>query len=165
MLKVVRYPTKTLNVPSAAVTIFDAALKKLAQEMSETMIRENGIGLAAPQIGTNIQLIIVKVGNDDDSYRVYVNPEIVFASDKTVAIEEGCLSLPGVFGYVQRSSKIRFHYQDIEGKKHSAKARGMEAIVLQHEIDHIRSTLIIDRPIQLTHVTELLSSWKKQSGK
>lgn len=163
MVSVVRYPKKTLNEPSERITVFDDVLKELAKAMNETMIRENGIGLAAPQIGKNIRLIVVKVGDEGDHYHAYVNPEIVFTSDKTVAIEEGCLSLPGVFGYIQRSSKIRFQYWDLDGKKQSGKARGMEAIVLQHEIDHINGSLIINRPIQVTQGMDRLSTWKQSN--
>ncbi|MBI4091101.1 MAG: peptide deformylase [Candidatus Komeilibacteria bacterium] len=164
MLHVVRYPVTTLNEPSELISAFDESLKKLAESMHETMIRENGIGLAAPQIGKNIRLIIVKVGDEGNDYRAYVNPEIVFSSDKTVAIEEGCLSLPGVFGYVQRASKIRFTYRDLDGKKQSGKARGMEAIVLQHEIDHINGSLIINRTFQVTQGMERLALWQKKQA-
>jgi peptide deformylase len=144
------HPTRSLNQPSKPVTHFDAALAELAIAMNETMIRENGIGLAAPQIGKNIQLIIVKVGDEGSNYKTYVNPRITFASAKTIAIEEGCLSVPGVFGYVSRRAKIRVSYHDLTGIKHIEKATGMRAIVLQHEIDHINGTLIIDHPMHIT---------------
>ena len=75
---------------------------------------------------------------------------ITFKSLKKVAIEEGCLSIPGVYGYVERAAKIRLTYKDILGKKHTKKATGMEAIVLQHEIDHVNGFLIVNRPIQFT---------------
>lgn len=156
-LPITLYPKQSLHEPSATVTVFDTMLEKLVEEMNNAMIRENGIGLAAPQIGKNIQLIIVKVGDEGTEFRSYVNPRITFASAKTIAIEEGCLSVPGVFGYVKRAAKIRVSYQDLSGAKKIEKATGMEAIVLQHEIDHINGTLIIDHPIQVTKGASLLA--------
>src|SRR3989344_2549289 len=111
MLSIVRYPTKNLREPSSTVTVFDDSLRELIEEMNRTMIRENGIGLAAPQIGRNIRCIIVRVGDEGDRYNAYLNPEITFRSAKAAAIEEGCLSVPGVYGYVKRHAKIRFSYQ------------------------------------------------------
>lgn len=133
--------------------MFDGALTELVAAMNEAMIRENGIGLAAPQIGKNIQVIIVKVGDEGSEYKAYVNPRITFASPKTIAIEEGCLSVPGLYGYVRRKAKIRVSYQDLTGAKRIEKASGMEAIVLQHEIDHINGLLIISHPIEVTKGT------------
>ncbi len=144
------HPKASLHHPSKPITEFGDDLRVLAEQMNETMIRENGIGLAAPQIGKNISIIIVKIGDEGDKYKCYVNPKITFSSAKTVAIEEGCLSVPGLFGYVERRAKIRVSYQDVDGKKIIEKATGMRAIVLQHEIDHINGTLIIDHAIQVT---------------
>ena len=149
MYSLVTIPTTTLRKPSELIRVFDAALAALAKDMNTVMVRENGVGLAAPQIGKNIQLIVVKI-EDSDAYKAYVNPKITFRSAKKIAIEEGCLSVPGTYGYVQRAAKIRVSYHDTEGVKHNEKAIGMAAIVLQHEIDHINGTLIIDHPLEIT---------------
>ncbi|OGY91880.1 MAG: peptide deformylase [Candidatus Komeilibacteria bacterium RIFCSPLOWO2_01_FULL_53_11] len=162
MYQIVFYPTSALNEPSKKVSVFDAALKELAREMYVAMIAADGIGLAAPQIGKNIRLIIVRTPEDDGSYKAYVNPTITYASAKATGIEEGCLSLPGLFGHVPRAAKIRVQYSDIDGVKRTEKAKGVEAIVLQHEIDHIEGNLIINRDIELTKGQELLEQWKRK---
>lgn len=156
-LPITLYPKKSLNKPSELVTVFDTHLTELARQMNEAMIRENGIGLAAPQVGRNIQLIIVKIGEEGSEYRAYANPRITFSSGKSIAIEEGCLSVPGVFGYVKRAAKVRVSYQDLSGAKKTEKATGMEAIVLQHEIDHIKGTLIINHELHVTKGDAILS--------
>ncbi|MEK7584207.1 MAG: peptide deformylase [Patescibacteria group bacterium] len=162
MYQIVFYPTPALNEPSKKVSVFDDALKELAREMYVAMVAADGIGLAAPQIGKNIRLVIVRTPEDKGSYKAYVNPTITYASVKTTGIEEGCLSLPGLFGYVQRAAKIRVQYSDLDGLKRTEKAKGMEAIVLQHEIDHIEGNLIIHRTIELTKGQELLEQWKRK---
>lgn len=166
MLTIVTYPKSSLHQPSDTVTVFDAALAELAVEMNATMIREKGIGLAAPQIGHNIRLIVVKIDPSNvepanDGYRAYVNPKITFYSERTTNSEEGCLSVPGVYGYVTRHAKIRYQYHDLDGKKHTGKARGMEAIILQHEIGHINGQLIIDIMARVTHGAATLEKMAK----
>ena len=156
MLSVVRYPAAVLSKASSPIAVFDEALRQLAREMNQVMISENGIGLAAPQIGKNIQLVIVNIGEEGDAFKAYVNPEITHLTSKNTAIEEGCLSLPGVYGYVTRAAKVHVRYQDLTGRKHRGKFRGMEAIVLQHEIDHLNGKLIIDRSMQITKGQHLL---------
>lgn len=155
MLSMVLYPEKSLKKSSKKIEKFDDSLKKLAEEMNITMIEENGIGLAAPQIGKNIQIAIVKKGVGSN-YKVYINPIITMSSKKLTSIEEGCLSVPDVYGFVERSHKIHVQYNDLEGKKHTEKAKGMAAIVLQHEIDHLNGILIVDRKIQYTKGADLL---------
>ena len=156
-MNIVHYPQKSLNKPSDRIVDFGMSLAQLALEMNTVMLRENGIGLAASQIGKNICLIIVRRGETDE-YDAYVNPVITFAAAKKVAIEEGCLSIPNVYGFVERASKIRISYQDVTGKKRIKKATGMEAIVLQHEIDHINGFLIVNRSIELTKGSEKISN-------
>jgi peptide deformylase len=156
MLTLVTHEKKELRQPSQPVDVFDADLATLACDMNEIMIAAHGIGLAAPQIGKNIRLIVVKEGETGSAYRAYANPVITFYSRTMTASEEGCLSVPGVYGFVSRSTKVRFTYQDLDGTKHRAKAQGMDAIVLQHEVDHINGTLIIDRDFHVTQGADQL---------
>lgn len=114
----------------------------LASDMSETMIVDRGIGLAAPQIGENIRLIIVstKAGS-----QVMFNPEIVKKSLRQEWGEEGCLSIPGVFGSVKRYKTLECKFYDVEGTQQTVKAQGLLARVIQHEIDHLDGILFIDK--------------------
>lgn len=117
-------------------------MKKLIPEMIETMRKADGVGLAAPQIGLSIRLCVIEI---DHTVSVFFNPKITSASKETVIFEEGCLSLPGDFFPIVRSEKITVRYDDEDGHPQKLKAEGFLAIVLQHEIDHLEGTLIINR--------------------
>lgn len=150
MHSLIYYPDERLRTPCSPVTVFDQKLEQLAQDMYAIMVANDGIGLAAPQIGEMVRLIIVREETAARPFSVYVNPVITFYSEKKVSTEEGCLSIPGVFGYISRSAKIRIAYQDLTGEKRQEKANGLRAIVLQHETDHVNGILILDRQIQIT---------------
>lgn len=149
MPALVLYPDPRLRLASKKIQTFDSSLQLLAREMYDIMARADGIGLAAAQVGTLIRLLIVRE-DDERQYSVFCNPVITYFSKKKTAIEEGCLSIPGVMGFVERSAKIRLTYQDLAGAPHQEKAGGLRAIVLQHEIDHLNGILILDRTIQIT---------------
>jgi peptide deformylase len=117
-------------------------MRALIPEMIEIMRKADGVGLAAPQIGKSISLCVIEING---IVSVYFNPKIVTASEEKVIFEEGCLSLPGEFFPIERSEKITIRYDDISGKSRKLTATGFMAIVLQHEIDHLEGTLIIDR--------------------
>ena len=160
MLKIVKYPDSFLRRTSKKVTVFDIELKKLSEEMSEIMYQDDGIGLAAPQIGSQQRLIVV--GNTQEkNYHVYVNPEISFFSKNKELNEEGCLSLPKIFGLVRRSKKIHIKYQDLDGTIHKDKLSGLVSIVFQHELDHLNGILFIDRAEEITKGQNVLDNLKK----
>lgn len=117
-------------------------MRALIPEMIEIMRKADGVGLAAPQIGKSISLCVIEI---NDIVSVYFNPRITARSEETVIFEEGCLSLPGEFFPIERHEKISIKYDDISGKSRKLTATGFLAIVLQHEIDHLEGTLIIDR--------------------
>lgn len=117
-------------------------LKKLSEDMIETMQKEKGVGLAAPQIGKNIRMIVIAPENKPI---VMINPRISFTSKQTEVQNEGCLSLPGVDIKVERPKKIRYTYRDLNGNKIKGKAKGLFARVVQHEIDHLDGVLIVDK--------------------
>lgn len=117
-------------------------LVSLASDMSETMIVDKGIGLAAPQIGQNIRLIIV---NTKSGPQVMFNPKIVKKSIRQEWGEEGCLSIPGVFGNVKRYRTVECSFFDTKGQRQVAEAEGLLARVIQHEIDHLDGILFIDK--------------------
>ncbi|MFC1651068.1 peptide deformylase [Candidatus Latescibacterota bacterium] len=145
------YKIKTLGDPilkngSEKVSDFDKDLVEIVDNMIETMYRDNGIGLAAPQVGISKKIIVVDptFGDEENSLRNLINPEITETEDEC-ELEEGCLSIPGVFEFVSRPEKITVKYQDIEGKEHKLEAGGLLSRVIQHEIDHLEGILFIDR--------------------
>jgi peptide deformylase len=130
------------------VTVFDRTLREEAEAMIDTMGRESGVGLAAPQVGIEKRLLValrMRSPDDDDAPPVVmVNPEILSRSKETWIFEEGCLSIPGIRGDVTRADRIEVRYQDVDGAAHTLAAEGMFARVVQHEIDHVDGRLFID---------------------
>ncbi len=136
-----------LRKKGATVTVFDRKFHELVDEMTEIMYREDGIGLAAPQIGLSIQLLVVDITpieeSEFDGPMAFVNP-IITNKEGGTTIEEGCLSVPGVREDVTRPERIKLTFQDKNGKKNSAWFDGWMARVLQHEIDHLNGILFVD---------------------
>jgi len=151
---------------------FDAELHGLLGDMLETMLHEQGIGLAAPQVGIGQRVIIVRLPDDEEAVQEYgndagalyeaINPKIVKASLEMIDGMEGCLSIPGYCGLVPRSASVIVHAQDRRGFDVRFKAHGWLARVFQHEIDHLDGILFIDRAKELwkidKHATESLVS-------
>lgn len=142
---VLKNPNKTLRQVSEPLS--DADLKSdeiqtLVDDMKKTMKVENGVGLAAPQIGKPIRLIIVET---EEGPTAFVNPKIIATSNRMVDSEEGCLSVPGVYGIVKRHKSIKLKAKDRNGNPLRMKVGGFAAIVLQHEIDHLNGILFIDK--------------------
>lgn len=145
----------TLRTKSTRVTKFDGELKKLAKQMVETMLDEKnpGVGLAAPQVGKNIRLVIVDIAADDRENApqrdprpvVMINPEIVATSGGKIKSEEGCLSLPKKYGYVWRDRDVTVRYQDLSGKTQMLNLGELPSRCIQHEIDHLDGVLFVDR--------------------
>ena len=142
-MKVLYLGEETLRQPSQPVEHIDDALRELIREMFITMNTDQGIGLAAPQVGENIRLFIVKI--DDGVERVFINPLIVGTSEKQCSYEEGCLSIPKMYADVIRPESVTVQYQDINGRRKTIEATGLLARVIQHEYDHLEGILFIDR--------------------
>ncbi|MFA6271599.1 MAG: peptide deformylase [Patescibacteria group bacterium] len=128
-----------------------SAVQELIPKLTETMIQEDGIGIAAPQVGESIQMIII---NQKDRPLVMINPKILTKSIRTEIAEEGCLSVPGIFGMVKRSKKVKVNALDSSGKQFTIKAEGLLARVMQHEIDHLNGILFIDKMVKKTRDPE-----------
>ena len=135
-----------LRKVAAPITEFDEDLKKFARDMIEVMHVEDGIGLAAPQIGISKQIIAVDASElvEDEYPRVFINPEILESSGEWV-VEEGCLSIPGVSEEVKRPEKILLKFQDETGELFTEEFSGWLSRILQHEIDHLNGILFVDR--------------------
>ncbi len=130
------------------VADFDKSLARLAKDMVKTMNKANGIGIAAPQVNINARICIVTLGVETEGPKTVialVNPEVTYHSEDESIAEEGCLSLPGVYGNVSRPRKIVLKYQNIKGEQQELKLADMDARVVQHEIDHLNGVLFIDK--------------------
>ena len=143
ILNILRYPDVRLHKLAAPVTVFDAGLKKLVADMTETMYAAPGIGLAATQVDVHKQVIVVDVSERRDSLVVLVNPEIVEATGES-DIEEGCLSLPGIYELVPRAERVKVRAFDQNGNAFTLEAQGLLAVCIQHEMDHLNGILFID---------------------
>ncbi|HCW32512.1 MAG: hypothetical protein UT55_C0036G0003 [Candidatus Peregrinibacteria bacterium GW2011_GWE2_39_6] len=140
-----------LRSQSKPIKKFDKKLKKLVQEMIETMFKENGVGLAAPQIGLNLQLAVVRlnVETQQEIVLALINPQINHLSEELVEMEEGCLSLPGKWGHVKRHKSLVVTFQNEKGEKQTLALEGFNARVIQHEFDHLKATLYLDKATEV----------------
>ncbi|HUI95544.1 MAG TPA: peptide deformylase [Xanthobacteraceae bacterium] len=139
-------PDKRLRLVSEPVKTVTGDIKALVEDMFETMYAAPGIGLAAIQVGVPKRVVTMDLAKKEGEKepRVFINPEIVWASDEPSIYEEGCLSIPEVHENVERPAKVRFRYLDLDGKPHEAEAEGLFATCIQHEIDHLNGKLFID---------------------
>ena len=152
-------PDGVLREKAQPVTAFDADLKRLVEDMFETMYAAPGIGLAAPQVGVMQRVFVVDVSPREDMKEplAFINPEITWASDETSVYEEGCLSIPEYYEEVERPARVRMRFQDVEGKSCEIEADGVLATCAQHELDHLNGVLFID------HISKLKREmvWRK----
>lgn len=139
-------PDKRLRLVSKPVARIDSAIRRLADDMFETMYDAPGIGLAAVQIGETLRVITLDLAKKDEpkNPKVFINPELVRASQETRIHEEGCLSIPDYFEEVERPAEVKVKYLDLDGKAQEIEAKGILATCLQHEIDHLDGVLFID---------------------
>ena len=139
-------PDPRLKAVSEPVETVDAEIRKLAEDMADSMYAAEGIGLAAVQIGVAKRVIVMDLDQKDGkkNWRVFINPKITWASEEMATFEEGCLSVPEIWDDVERPARIKAEYLDLDGKKVEIEADGMLATCLQHEMDHLEGVLFID---------------------
>jgi peptide deformylase len=141
VLTVLTFPEPILRQKSKRVRSIDGSVRKLAGDMLETMHAASGVGLAAPQVGVPLRVIVIGMPEEEDF--VLINPEIVRRSGERL-VTEGCLSIPGYFGEIQRAQRVTVKGKDLSGKEVRIKAEELLAQALEHEIDHINGVLYID---------------------
>jgi len=165
ILKIVKYPEPVLSQPGEPVTEFNDELRRLVADMFETTYANQGIGLAAPQVGVSkrVTTIDLSMGKEPDDKLVFINPEIVF-SDGKVYEEEGCLSFPEIREKVVRAAKVRVRAQDAYGKWFEMDGEELLARCMQHEIDHLDGVLFIFRMSALKRNLNLRKIRKMQSA-
>jgi peptide deformylase len=144
--EIIKLPDKRLRLKSEPVKQIDAGIRKLVDDMFETMYKAPGIGLAAIQLGVAKRVITMDLSKKEEHHepQVFINPEITWLSEERAKFEEGCLSIPDYYEEVERPAAVKVKYLDVAGKKHEIDAKGLLATCLQHEIDHINGVLFID---------------------
>ena len=148
LLNILRYPDARLHKIAAPVTVFDESLKQLVRDMAETMYAAPGVGLAATQVDVHKQVIVLDVSERHDALVVLVNPEIVEATGIS-DIEEGCLSVPGVYDIVERAERVKVRAHDQNGNAFTLEAQGLLAVCIQHEMDHLKGKVFVEYLSQL----------------
>ena len=161
-LNILEFPDLRLTTVAKDVENFDSALKKLVENMTETMYSANGIGLAATQVNVHKRLLVLDISDEQDQPRVYINAEILDRSGEQVH-EEGCLSVPGIYASVKRAENIIIRAQDVEGNIFEEQLEGLHAVCIQHEMDHLIGKLFVDylSPLKRNMVRKKLEKQRK----
>lgn len=144
LLPILEYPDPRLKTVAVPVTRFDDRLRRLVADMAETMYDAPGVGLAATQVDVHERLLVIDVSENKDQLRVFINPEIVWASEEQVECEEGCLSVPGVYDAVTRPARVRVRAQDERGDTFELECDGLLAVCVQHEMDHLLGKVFVE---------------------
>ena len=165
LLNILHFPDPRLRTVARPVTEFDDSLRQLAGDMFETMYEAPGIGLAATQVDRHIRLLVLDVSEDRNRPRCLINPEILQA-DGEEEMDEGCLSVPGFYEKVRRAERIRVRAQDEHGEFHEFEASGLEAVCIQHEMDHLQGKLFVDylSGLKRNRIRSKLQKMQKQAA-
>lgn len=164
--EVLTYPNPILKKVSRDVTVFDKDLHELLDDMCDTMLAENGVGLAAIQVGVDLNVLVIIIPREDDlQYRedVYeiINPKIIAKSGSEV-YREGCLSIPEYYDEVERAAEVEVSFQDRHGKEQTLQAEELLAIAVQHEMDHLQGHLFVER-LPMLKRKKFEKEWKKRA--
>jgi peptide deformylase len=144
LLPILCYPDPRLHTVAKPVQAVDAQVRQLVADMLETMYDASGIGLAASQVDAHQRIVVIDVSEERNQPLVLVNPEIVWASPEKQVNEEGCLSVPGIYDGVERSSSVRVSALDEHGESRIIEAQGLLAVCIQHEMDHLLGKVFVD---------------------
>jgi len=144
ILDILEFPDPRLRTKAKQVTTFDDNLKKLADDMLETMYAAPGIGLAATQVNIHQRLLVIDVSEDKNEALVFVNPEITPLTTEKVSHQEGCLSVPEYFEDIIRPEKVLVKAFDVTGKQFETECEDLLAVCIQHEVDHLNGKLFVD---------------------
>ncbi|HEY8102171.1 MAG TPA: peptide deformylase [Burkholderiaceae bacterium] len=144
LLNILRYPDPRLHKIAKPVAIFDAPLKRLVADMAETMYEAPGVGLAASQVDVHQQVIVIDTSETHNDLRVFINPEIIWASEEKQIYDEGCLSVPGVYDGVERHAQVKVRAFNADGEPFELDADGLLAVCIQHEMDHLKGKVFVE---------------------
>jgi len=161
VLKILEYPDPRLRKTALPVPAVTPEIRKLIEDMAETLYAAPGVGLAATQVDVHKRIIVIDVSADRDELRVFVNPELISAEGEAEA-EEGCLSLPGYYDKVRRAARVRVRALDARGEPFELEAEGMLAVCIQHEMDHLVGKVFVDYLSPLKRARLVTKLRKKQ---
>jgi peptide deformylase len=143
ILKILHYPDPRLRQIARAVEHVDDRVRRLVDDMAETMYQAPGIGLAAIQVESALRVVVIDISEQRNALRVFINPEII-QRDGVQVMEEGCLSVPGIYDEVERAQHVRVRALDREARPFEMEAEGLLAVCIQHEIDHLDGKVFVD---------------------
>ena len=143
-LPILRFPDPRLHTVAKPVVAVDERIRRLVDDMLETMYAADGVGLAATQVDVHERVIVMDTSESRDRPRVLINPEVVAASEEMAVCEEGCLSVPTVFDKVERHARVTVRALDRDGHSLEFEAEGLEAVCVQHEMDHLRGKVFVE---------------------
>ncbi|MEY5029125.1 MAG: Peptide deformylase [Pseudomonadota bacterium] len=159
LLSILRYPDPRLHTVAKPVQAVDARIQTLLDDMFETMYHANGIGLAATQIDVHERVVVIDTSEERDKPLVLINPELLWASEERVKGDEGCLSVPGIYDGVERSTAVKVSALDRDGQARTIEAEGLLAICIQHEMDHLMGKVFVEylSPLKLGRIKTKLA--------
>jgi peptide deformylase len=144
LLPILCYPDERLHTVAKPVQAVDARIKSLIADMLDTMYDANGIGLAATQVNAHERVIVVDTSEERNQPMVLINPEITWASEEKQVNDEGCLSVPGIYDGVERSTSVKVRALDGDGNERTIEAEGILAVCIQHEMDHLLGKVFVE---------------------
>ena len=164
-LEILHYPDKRLRTVAEPVDVVDDSIRKLVDDMFETMYEAPGIGLAATQVNVHKRVIVMDLSPEKDEPRVFINPEII-ETDGVEQTEEGCLSVPDIYETVERAERIKVRALDRDGKTFELEADGLLAVCIQHEMDHLMGQLFVDylSPLKQQRVRKKLQKARRHAA-
>jgi peptide deformylase len=165
ILEILQYPDPRLNARAERVEKIDAAIRKLIDDMAETMYAAPGVGLAATQVDVHKRIIVIDVSEARTDLKVFINPTIV-AAEGEAECEEGCLSVPGYYDNVKRAAQITVRAQDEGGDPFELSTGGMLAVCIQHEMDHLVGKVFVDylSPLKRARLAARLRKKQRHAG-
>jgi peptide deformylase len=166
-LHILRYPDSRLHTVAKPVAAVDERIRRLADDMLETMYAADGVGLAATQVDVHERLIVIDTSEGRDDPRVLINPEIVARSAEMRVSDEGCLSVPAIYDKVERHAQVTVRALDRHGEPYEFEADGLQAVAVQHEMDHLIGKVFVEYLSQLKRdriKTKMLKKSREEDG-
>jgi peptide deformylase len=162
LLPVLCYPDPRLHQVAKPVAKVDARIKKIVEDMADTMYDAPGVGLAATQVNIHERIVVIDVSEDQNQLMVFINPEIIWSSPDKKSWREGCLSVPDFYDEVERPAQVRVKALDVEGEEFEIEADGLLAVCLQHELDHLQGKVFVEY-LSLLKRTRISQKMKKRA--
>jgi peptide deformylase len=166
-LPILNYPDPRLHTVAKPVIAVDARVRQLASDMFETMYAANGIGLAATQVDMHERLIVIDVSEERSQGMVLINPELIWVSPEMSKNDEGCLSVPGIYDGVMRHDRVRVKALDLDGSQREIEAKGLLAVCVQHEMDHLMGKVFVEylSPLKRNRIKTKLVKAQRDTAK